>query len=218
MVAATGELKSRIQPRARFYYYILKVDDGAAPCVEHGLLTLGICKPAIRRKARKGDWIIGVTPKELGWKLAYAGRVSRRVAGKEYYVLSSPPRLDRIYEFNHGKYRLIHRDIHNESSIETDLCKPPAYKNAWVLECKRFWYFGREARQLIEFGECPNLMKKLARLNQGHRVNHSEQVRLELQRILQGVSRIKNHVLGEPREPTRPSSETETVSRHHGAC
>ncbi len=46
----------------RIYAYILKVDSGFAPNPFHGWCTLACCKPAIRRKARPGDWIVGRLP------------------------------------------------------------------------------------------------------------------------------------------------------------
>jgi hypothetical protein len=42
------------------YSYCLRYDDRAAPNPYHGICTLVICKPAIRRTANVGDWIIGL--------------------------------------------------------------------------------------------------------------------------------------------------------------
>ena len=41
------------------FSYVLRYDDGAAPNPFWGTCTLAICKPAIRRKANLGDWVVG---------------------------------------------------------------------------------------------------------------------------------------------------------------
>ncbi|MGC9261259.1 MAG: hypothetical protein ACP5I8_14435 [Phycisphaerae bacterium] len=45
---------------AKLFTYTIKIDDGAAPNPFHGLCTLVICKPAIRRCAKAGDWVVGL--------------------------------------------------------------------------------------------------------------------------------------------------------------
>jgi hypothetical protein len=41
----------------RLFSYTIPVDDGAAPNPFRGMCTLAICKPTIRRVAKKGDWV-----------------------------------------------------------------------------------------------------------------------------------------------------------------
>ena len=41
------------------YSYVVAHDTGAAPNVDGGICTIAICKPAIRRNAQEGDWIVG---------------------------------------------------------------------------------------------------------------------------------------------------------------
>ena len=69
----------------RIFAYILKVDSGFSPNPFHGWCTLACCKPAIRRKARPGDWIVGITPKKLDNQLAYAMRVDESLTFTEYW-------------------------------------------------------------------------------------------------------------------------------------
>jgi hypothetical protein len=45
------------------YSYVLRYDDGAAPNPFWEICTLTICKPAIRRTAEIGDWVIGTGSK-----------------------------------------------------------------------------------------------------------------------------------------------------------
>lgn len=44
----------------KLYSYCLRWDDGAAPNPFWGVCTLAICKPAIRRTAKVGDWVVGL--------------------------------------------------------------------------------------------------------------------------------------------------------------
>jgi hypothetical protein len=69
----------------RVYLYILAVDGGFAPNPFFGWCTLACCKPAIRRRAKPGDWVVGLTPKAGGHRLAYAMKVDESLAFKEYW-------------------------------------------------------------------------------------------------------------------------------------
>src|ERR1019366_9148719 len=59
--------------------YTLTVNVNHAPHLgEHNgrlLLTLANCKPGIRSVARKGEWVAAITPKKMGYRLAYLMRV-----------------------------------------------------------------------------------------------------------------------------------------------
>ena len=50
----------------RLFSYTIPSDDGAAPNPFHGQCTLAICKPSIRRVAKKDDWIAGLGSKMPG--------------------------------------------------------------------------------------------------------------------------------------------------------
>jgi len=58
----------------RLYSYTIPIDDGAAPNPFWGTCTLAICKPAIRRTAKVGNWVVG-----LGSKNAPSGDLSGKV-------------------------------------------------------------------------------------------------------------------------------------------
>lgn len=45
------------------YTYCIPYDDGVAPNPLWGICTLVICKPGIRRVAKKGDWVVGTVSK-----------------------------------------------------------------------------------------------------------------------------------------------------------
>lgn len=65
----------------KLYSYRIPVDDGAAPNPYWDICTLVICKPAIRRTAQVGDWVIGTGSKNspignIEDKLVYAMKVT----------------------------------------------------------------------------------------------------------------------------------------------
>ena len=51
-----------IESNLRLYTYKVVHDYGNAPNPYHGICTLGICKPSIRRVAKRGDVIVGFAP------------------------------------------------------------------------------------------------------------------------------------------------------------
>ena len=68
--------------------YKLTVDDGGAPCVSDGILSLAICKPAIRSAAKRGNVILGFAANSLYEDncLVYAARVTENFDGKKYFL------------------------------------------------------------------------------------------------------------------------------------
>ena len=74
---------------ARLFTYTIAIDDGAAPNPFHGLCTLAICKPAIRRVAQPGDWVAGLGSVnapggDLSNRLVYAMHVEEVLSLREY--------------------------------------------------------------------------------------------------------------------------------------
>ena len=73
----------------RLFTYTIVVDDGAAPNPFRGLCSLAICKPAIRRVAARGDWIVGLGSRnapsgDLSARVVYAMRVDEVLSLAEY--------------------------------------------------------------------------------------------------------------------------------------
>ena len=71
-------------------------DTESAPNPHHGVLTLAICKPTIRRCAQVGDWISGWTAKTIHGKdkklhsfdkpkLIYLARITEKLTFAEYW-------------------------------------------------------------------------------------------------------------------------------------
>ncbi len=95
----------------RYYVYKCVVDDGGAPCVDRGLLTLTICKPYIRSTAREGDLIFafGSNAETPMNRLVYIAVVSDRIPKGQYFTRTEyHERRDCIYE-RMGNARLERR-------------------------------------------------------------------------------------------------------------
>jgi len=141
------------------FTYTIPVDDGAAPNPFHGMCSLAICKPAIRRTASPGDWVAGLGSRnapsgDLSGRLVYAMRVDEVVTLRDYDRLAPsrwPHRIpdvwsrdpsvrlgDCIYDFSSGS-PIQRKGVHGPDNELKDL----RGKNA--LLSRHFFYFGREA-------------------------------------------------------------------------
>ncbi len=171
----------------RTYLYKLTSDRGGAPCAlepeagAEALLTLAICKPAIRRTAQAGDRIVGITSHSLersdGYPrgaVIYAAVVREGLEAREYFEPASPftHRPDCIYEFHQHNGRVAHAGrskLHAaEAHMLKDLGRYPFYRNGRILLCEDFRYFGAEA---VAIPARLHLLREAAeKLGQGHRV------------------------------------------------
>lgn len=173
--------------KPRTYLYKLTSDRGGAPCAlepahgEEPLLTLAICKPAIRRTAQAGDRILGITSHALaqrdGYPLCaviYAAVVGEGIEARDYFQTGGEfiARPDCIYEFHrltgeasHAGRSGLHRDAKN---VAKDLGNYPFYRNGRVLLAHDFRYFGAKAVKIP--ARLPLLLDAAERLGQGHRL------------------------------------------------
>lgn len=161
----------------RLFSYTIPCDDGAAPNPFGGICTLAICKPAIRRVAQEGDWVVGLGSRrapsgDLGGHVVYAMEVTKIFTLQEYDQWARIARPDRIpdldcptpsrwlgdciYDYSSGA-PVQRRGVHNPQNMETDL----GGKNALVSE--NFWYFGKNAIPLEE------PLRAICHQTQGHR-------------------------------------------------
>ncbi len=171
----------------RTYVYKLTSDRGGAPCAtsprsgESPLLTLSICKPAIRRTAQRGDRILGITSHSLalsdGYPLnavIYAAIVEDAVDAREYYAARSPfrSRPDCIYRFHRLNGTIEHTGrtpLHADPAYRSrDIGQYPFYKNGRTLLSREFRYFGPGAVPIPP--RLSMLQGMVERLGQGHRV------------------------------------------------
>jgi len=166
------------------YTYIIPVDDGAAPNPFHGMCTLAICKPTIRRTAKTGDWIVGLGSKnapkkrDLSGRMVYAMRVDDKITMQEYdskAKVNWPHRIpniksmelqkrlgDNIYDYSNGA-PTQRASVHKKENIETDL------NGKYVLISRHFYYFGCNAIKLPKA-----LLTKIIHQEQGHRSKSNE--------------------------------------------
>lgn len=168
----------------KLYSYVLRIDDGAAPNPFWGICTLTICKPAIRRTAQIGDWVIGTGSKNTHLKggvkadfsnsIVYAMKVTDTKSLSDYdahcrqQLQNKIPnwrttdwRLrmgDCIYNFSGGEEPTMRKGIHNEKNKQRDL----SGYNALLSD--HFYYFGEAAIPL------PTELLSLLKRSQGHRV------------------------------------------------
>jgi hypothetical protein len=171
----------------RTYLYKLTSDRGGAHgappplSVKDPLLTLSICKPAIRRTAQSGDRILGITSRALeqneGYPLGaviYAARVTDALDPREYYAEQSVfrARPDCIYAFHQANGRLLHSGttrLHDDPRYEPrDIGSYPYYRNARTLLSTDFRYFGAKAPVIP--ARLWRLRQIADALGQGHRV------------------------------------------------
>ena len=159
------------------FSYCIPYDDGAAPNPFWGLCTLAICKPAIRRKAKKGDWIVGTGSKrspigDIAGQVVYAMCVIRKMKMEEYDELTRsefPDKIpqmesadrrrrcgDSIYDFS-TPIPSLRPSVHNEKNRRTDL------GGEYVLLSNHFFYFGDQPVAL------PEELQAIAQQQRGHR-------------------------------------------------
>lgn len=164
------------------YFYKITNDDGGAPCIYRGVLSLAICKPNIRKAAGRHDWVFGFGGQRLGERLIYIAEVTEKRYQGDYYRLPEyADRPDRIYKWV-GDAILWKRgsSFHpNGAWAHKDVGVYPHYKRAYVLLSANFRYFGEAgtAEYKIRF---PALRERVERLTQGERVHHDPTVRAEL--------------------------------------
>ncbi len=171
----------------RTYLYKLTSDRGGAPCAPpplagaDPLLTLSICKPAIRRTAHPGDRLLGLTSVALAQRenyplaaIIYAAKVTETLDLGAYYDTESPHahRPDCIYAFHPETGELHHTGrtrLHTEPGYAArDVGRAPHFRNARALLSTDFRYFGAAAVPIP--ARFPLLCHIAEALGQGHRV------------------------------------------------
>ena len=194
----------------------MTVDNGGAPCVAHGLLTLAICKPIIRSSAKVCDWVFGFGGVPLEGRLIYIAQVNDKLINGAYYRAGDyPNRPDCIYKYKKGDSAYVLRKnarYHGGSSdLTTDLGDFPNYPSANVLLSCNFRYLGKEGKTLGEMkGEYLRLEGLLDNLNQGHRVNHDAELANELEGLRKEVwDKYVCKVVGTPsdKDPSKRCSD-----------
>lgn len=146
----------------RIYRYILKHDDGYAPCVDDRLLTLATCKPMIRSTAKEGDWVAGYMPKGLGeGLLVWFGCIDSTMFPTDYEQ-KFRGRKDAQYRLDDvGKIERVNSQYHPDQ----DQQRKDLNAKVLIFDPKATWYFGGRPVQP------PLPLDFLKPEGQGHRVN-----------------------------------------------
>jgi len=179
---------------ASYYFYKLTVDDGGAPCVHDGMLSLAICKPMIRSSAQVGDVIFGFAAHSLHAdnRLIYVAKITDRLsAGKYYKDPKYFSRADCIYEWWGETFHVrpgaqFHRV--EKDHLTHDLGRGPRFPRANVLLSDDFRYFGGSLREHYK-NQFPAVRRAITGLGQGHRLHHSPELIRELQGLLEDTWR-----------------------------
>jgi len=146
----------------RLYVYAVSYDLGFAPNPFGGLCSLACCKPEIRKHAKHGDWIIGLTGTKLppALRCVFAMVVTRDLTFDQYWA--DPAFVSRRPKRNGSDKKLVgdniyHRDDSVDSWVQEDsvhslVTGMPCAENTRhdtrinrVLLSDRFIYFGAEA-------------------------------------------------------------------------
>lgn len=200
----------------RIYLYKLTADTGAAPCIARGLLSLAICKPMIRQKAKEGDLIVGFAAKSIAPdnRLIYAARVTKTLnAGKYYRDARYAKRGDCIYECEAGRFKWKAGSLHHgPTHRKHDLGNYPTYRRAAVLLSSDFRYFGKEGRATYK-AKFPKVRRAVEQLARGHRVHHTNALHNELLRMETWLWRTRRKVFGRP-----TSAPSRRICYRRGSC
>jgi len=176
------------------YSYVVAHDTGFAPNPFHGYCTLACCKPKIRSRAAKGDWVVGLTSKAAGNRIVYLMRVDDVMESLSEYWFD--PRFkakkptytggirrkcgDNIYEpLASGGYRQL-RSAHSDGDAENEDNKAHDLGGKRVLVSETFAYFGSKALPLPPELQCLRVMR-------GHRSQFSDAVKAEFIRFAGSV-------------------------------
>jgi hypothetical protein len=208
---------------SKVYLYKMTVDAGGAPCVYDGMLSLAICKPAIRRTASFGDFILGFAGNSLYENncLVFVAQVGHPVSGIEYYSKKYERRPDCIYEYFDGSYRWRSGAMyHSPTNLTHDLGEPPDYESAKVLLVEKssdFRYF-RDFCPIDYRSKYGELAKFIREMRQGHRINLTESLQAAVQSLLSEVfatpeTLCESDVLCTPSSSTCSQDEGEAKCR-----
>lgn len=158
----------------RLYTYCIPFDDGAAPNPFWELCTLNICKPAIRRTAKKGDWVVATGSKRFGFegKVVYAMEVTEIMTMQEYQTYCKTQLQEKIPNWESSLYiervgdciydftstpPTVAASVHDQRHMARDL------GGKKTLLSNHFYYFGEEPREL------PESLLKIVNQRQAHR-------------------------------------------------
>ncbi len=168
------------------FIYKLTTDNGGAPCVKDGLLSLAICKPRIRKSAGQKDFIIGMGAKsvnDLKGRLIYIAEVTKIIQDGDYYLDKYSDRPDCIYAKKGQVFNWrFGAQYHSPADLTHDLGEQPYYERAICLLSDKFVYFGRNKEPSIE-----KIKDIYSALPRDYRVNHNNDTKNRLQEFIDEI-------------------------------
>ncbi len=188
----------------KLYSYCIPIDKGDAPNPFWGVCTLAICKPAIRRSAEKGDWIVATGSTKFGFqnRVIYAMEVTDKMTFAEYddYCRKSLPEKipdwnskdlrrkagDCIYNFEIGARPTIRKSVHTETNRDTDI----GGRN--VLLSDHFYYFGAIPVDL------PTFLLQIVLQGQGHKSTSNEKYAEKFVKWIETFVENRNKITCDP--------------------
>jgi hypothetical protein len=194
------------------YVYKCVVDDGTAPCIDRGLLSMTVCKPKVRASAKVGDFVLafGTNGQPAPNRLVYVAKITEIITGARYFDTAKfQTRKDCIYQRTlQGTLKLAPgTSAHNTGTHAKDLGPSPNYPSAIALLSTNFRYFGGSGTD--DWKEhAPHLRQMVEQLGQGHRVNHTREVRDDLLKLVDRVWKtFPRRINGKPRHAIAKSPQ-----------
>ena len=194
----------------RIFLYKLRTDNGGAPAVYRGRLSLAICKPRIRATAEVGDWIVGIAGKSLhpDSGLLYIAQVDEVLENGEYYRdRRFARRPDAVYEWK-GRRLKLRTDprFHGPENAGSDIGGGPDYTQARVLLSSKFRYYGRASSTW--YAAISSLAHQMGQARGiGHKVELTEMEYKAWMKVIRAAFRS-------PQIRTRPTESANEVCRH----
>ncbi len=204
------------------YTYVMQHDAGLAPNPFWGTCTLAVCTPNHQgSRAKRGDWIAGVSDKRRGYKLIYVMEVDERVQMNDYFrderfaakkpILDGTARQrcgDNFYSLDATGLWIQHPNRYHTGPA----CLVQDTRHPCVFVARRFWYLGRKAVDMPEaflpmFG------------GRGARVNHPPELVASFRAwvrasLKEGVNALPRDLEG---DGCSPPSAVETLSPRHAS-
>lgn len=193
----------------RLFSYVVSWDAGLAPNPYWDFCTLAVCKPQLRKNAREGDWIVGLSPHRFGYHIVYAMKVWGTPSFAEYFederfcfkkpdLLSNDQRQvmgDNFYRYDHQSEKFDQLwSVHSHSDGSENLVhKRRDLSGEQVLVAGNFYYFG---------GDGPRLPSHLSFLEVG-RAHRNKFDPREVAETIRFLDDFETGVSGTPRDIER---------------
>jgi len=129
---------------SKIWRYVVRYDDGLAPCVENDICTLTYCKPGIQKHSMKDDWVVGFHDNKVGdAMLCYAMRVTEDPIPYASYWTDSRfrHRRDNIYQPVDGKLQWVPNRYRDHDDPENHVRD---HKGVNALISTEYWYFDKD--------------------------------------------------------------------------